>query len=164
MPDSCQGTPTQPEGGLLPQGCGGIRIQHATTGTHEPAGAGQGNQGETQSQRNSRRMHPCGGRQAALPCTLTHSVRLKALCRRWPSRTSGPSHSMPPSGSTVSRYMGRIPGLTTLTCSFRKPENSHTLSEAGQERERRREGKLSMFLSSMHTECSSPSFIHSFTF
>ena len=145
----------------------GIRTQHNfTTGTHAAWGSRSGKpRGDSEPEEAAGMCTPRRGRQAALPCTLTHSVRLKALCRPMAFTNVRAFTQYAAPGSTVSRYTGRTPGFTTLTCSFRKPENSHTLSEAGQERGRRREGKLSilpfqhayiMFLSFFHL------FIHSF--
>lgn len=151
----------------------GIRIQHAfTTRTHaacgsrsgKPRGEARGSSRRHAPQSQRKQQAPCTprrGRQAALPCTLTHSVRLKALCRPMAFTNVRAFTQYAAPGSTVSRYTGRIPGLTTLTCSFRKPENSHSLSEAGQERERRREGKLSMF-PFQHAYRMFLSFFHSF--
>lgn len=131
----------------------------------QPGGAGQGKQGETQSQRkqqapSTRRR----GRQAALPCTLTHSGWLKALCRPMAFTNVRAFTQYAAPGSTISRYTGRTPDLTTLTCSFRKPKNSHTLSEAGQEKERRREGTLLLFPFCIQNVPLILSFVHSFIF
>lgn len=145
----------------------GIRTQHSfTTRTHAAWGSRSGKpRGDSEPEEVAGAVQPQEGRQAALPCTLTHSVGLKALCRPMAFTNVRAFTQYAAPGSTVSRYTGRTPGLTTLMCSFRKPENSHTLSQAGQERERRREGKLSilpfqhayiMFLSFFHL------FIHSF--
>lgn len=89
----------------------------------------------------------CAGLQETgrpcVPCTLTHSAWLKGLCLPMAFTNARTFTQYAAPGSMVSRCTGMPRLLTTLTCSLRRPENSSSLGEAGQERaERAKEGKF----------------------
>lgn len=119
--------------------------------------AGQRDQGRLRAKETQQAVeHPSGGTvtcsglqgkdRSSLPCTLMHSAWLKALCLPMAFTNVWAFTQYTAPGSMVSRCTGTPLLLTILTCSFRRAENSYTLREARQERERRaREGKRQIF-------------------